>query len=304
MSKLELTASLIVIVLGMSLSLSQAQTRGIRVEENDPSINYSGYWVVDTEGVHSAGRAIILNETGARASLTFTGTAINWIGDTSFDRGVAKVYLDGNVNIVDTYSEVRRSQVSLFLAKGLTPGVHTLLIEESAIKNSNASGSGIGIDAFDIEDGALVTGSVVANPGLVEQNSPAVTYTGSWYLNNSSRPSGGSAVLAMDPGSKATVQFNGTGITWIGYMDPYSGYAKVYVDGVQKGMVDTFDMAWGTHGSVDAIWQRTIWGVGDLPAGTHTLTIEVLGQRGSNSTGNWVWVDAFRVTGPGTIAAN
>ena len=69
------------------------------------------------------------------------------------------------------------------------------------------------------------------------------------------------------------------------------------IDGVQKGLIDTWDWAWG-DGGVDEQWQRPIWQIQDLPAGNHTLTIEVLGQRNGSSGGNWVWIDSFKVTGP------
>ena len=44
----------------------------------------------------------------------------------------------------------------------------------------------------------------------VEQNSSAVTYTGTWYSNTGSFNSGGSAALAVDKGSRATFTFSGT----------------------------------------------------------------------------------------------
>jgi len=53
--------------------------------------------------------------------------------------------------------------------------------------------------------------------------------------------SGGTAGLAMDSNSSATVTFTGTGITWVGYRDQWSGIAKVYVDGVLRTeAVDTY----------------------------------------------------------------
>jgi len=291
------------VVLAFSTSLSLAQTGSItRIEENNPAIAYGGTWVPDTLGVHSGGRAVVSDQSGARAFLAFTGTGISWIGDAAFNRGVARVYLDGNPSIVDTYSDPRHGQQALFIGKGLAPGVHALSIEVTQMKNVNAEGSGISIDAFDIENGTIVTanltGNVVANPGYIEQNSPAVSYSGSWYVNNSPRASAGSAVLAMDPGSKAGVTFNGTGIIWIGYMDPWSGWAKVYVDGVLKTTLDTYYLPWG-DGASDEIWRRPIWGVTDLPNGTHTLLIEVLGEYASKSGGAWIWIDAFRVLGSG-----
>jgi hypothetical protein len=297
MKKVE-QVTLFPIVLALSVSLCQAETKTItRVEENHPAINYSGSWVVDSQGVNSAGRAIVLNQSGARASLAFTGTAIAWIGAGGFDRGVARVYLDGTANTIDTYSAIRNDQQMLFVGKGLSQGVHTLVIEVTPMKNLNAAGSGISIDAFEISNGGLVSGNAVANPGYIEQNDPAVTYSGAWYLNSSARASAGSAVLAVDPGSTATVLFNGTGILWIGYRDPWSGLAEVYLDGVLVTTLDTWYAPFG-DGSVNDIFQRPIWQVTGLENGVHMLSIKVLGQMGPNSAGPWIWVDAFNVFGP------
>jgi hypothetical protein len=296
MSKTRMQAFPILLALGVSLC--QAQPAGItRVEEDDPNITYLGTWVVDTMGNNSAGRAVVLNQAGARASLSFTGTGITWIGATSFDRGVARVFLDGTVNTVDTYSAMRQDQQALFVAKGLSNGTHLLAIEVTPTQNANSAGSGIGIDAFDIVNGVAVPDSVIADAGYFEQNNPVVRYIGNWYLNNSSRASGGSAVLAVDPGSTATVVFHGTGITWIGFRDQWSGLVKVFMDGRLQTTLDTSFLPFG-DGALDDIWQRPIWQITDLPNGTHVFALEVLGKKGPNSSGAWVWIDAFRVIGP------
>jgi len=39
-----------------------------------------------------------------------------------------------------------------------------------------------------------------------------------------------------------------------------------------------------------------MYSITGLTRGTHTLAIEVVGQRSKKSGGNWVWVDAFDVT--------
>ena len=165
------------------------------------------------------------------------------------------------------------------------------------MRNVNAQASGISVDAFAIENGGIVSGSVIANPGYLEQNNPAVTFSGNWYLNNGSRASGGSAVLAVDAGSQASVLFNGTGITWIGFRDQWSGWARVYVDGVLKTTLDAFYLPWGDE-ALNDIWQRPMYSIADLQNGNHTLTIEVLGQKDPDSGGAWIWIDAFRVFGP------
>ena len=66
-----------------------------------------------------------------------------------------------------------------------------------------------------------------------EQNDSKVQYSGGWYTNDCmSALSGGSAAMAQDAGARATLTFNGTGAQWIGYRNPWSGIANVYVDGV------------------------------------------------------------------------
>src|SRR5512132_4056595 len=65
-----------------------------------------------------------------------------------------------------------------------------------------------------------------------EQDDSRIRYTGTWYPNGSSLNSGGSSTLANLRGSQAVVTFNGTGISWIGTADPFSGYAYVFLDGL------------------------------------------------------------------------
>jgi len=44
----------------------------------------------------------------------------------------------------------------------------------------------------------------------------------------------------MDSGSRASLTFTGTGVSWILYRDEWSGIANVYLDGVLKSAVDTY----------------------------------------------------------------
>jgi hypothetical protein len=291
------------LALGASLGSAQTATTTVALQ-TDPNITYTGTWVPDT--LSAGGAGVISDHSGAQASFSFTGTGITWIGDSGFNRGVARVYLDGATNTVDTYSANWLDQQMLFVAKGLTPGLHTFSIEVTQMKNVNAGDPEISIEAFDIQNGATVAPSTTtANPGYIEQNNPAVTYTGTWYLNTSTNESGGSAVLAVNPGATATVRFNGTGITWIGYMDPWSGLAEVFVDGVaQITSLSTYAAPYGTDGSLHTIWQVPVWGISNLSNGPHTLTIEVLGQFCCQSAGAWIWVDAFRILGPSNVFLN
>ena len=144
------------------------------------------------------------------------------------------------------------------------------------------------------------TGSPAPNPppavpGVttrLEQDNSAVQYSGTWYPNHGAFNSGGSASLAMDSGDSVNLAFTGTGVKWIGYSDPWSGIADVYIDGVLKGTVDTY--------SADSQAQQVQYSVTNLTNAAHKLTIVAKGQHSANSQGAWVWVDAFDVTAAGS----
>jgi hypothetical protein len=123
---------------------------------------------------------------------------------------------------------------------------------------------------------------------LFEESSEAVTWTGAWSSNPLASNSGGGARLAMDPGAKANFRFTGTGVTWIGYRDEWSGIATVLLDGAVQTTVDTY--------STPARAQQPLFTIGGLEMGSHTLTIQVTGTKNPRSASAWVWVDAFSVT--------
>src|SRR2546422_11287672 len=129
----------------------------------------------------------------------------------------------------------------MYTTAELNSGSDTLAIEVSGTRNSSASSRWIWLDAFDAvvstDSGGGSSGGTVTYR-RVEQDNSAVTYTGTWYGNSMSLHSGGSAVLALDRGARATFAFNGTATKWIGYKDPWSGIGNVYVEGVPKEQVD------------------------------------------------------------------
>ncbi len=121
-----------------------------------------------------------------------------------------------------------------------------------------------------------------------EQDNAAVSYQGNWFPNAGSFNSAGSAVLAMDANSQAKFTFTGTSVSWIGFSDPWSGIAQVYLDGALVATVDSY--------SATQTAQKVQYTAANLANATHTLTIVVTGTQASSSGGAWVWVDAFDVT--------
>ncbi len=283
--------SFLLLYIALALYVSRGVAATVRLEETDASITYSGDWYTNGSPANSGGGAVLTNLKGSRATVGFTGTAITWIGVTDPWSGLATVYLDGTPNTIDTWGNPTRYQQVLFTARGLEPGPHTLTIEITHTRHPGGLGSWVWIDSFDIENGSGVTGRLIAPEGRIEQNNPALIYSGTWYLNTNPAMSGGTAVLSTTAGSRAVINFNGTGIKWIAYRDDWSGIAKVYLDGELKATVDTY--------LTPARAQQVAYAIDGLALGAHTLTIEVTGARNDESSGAWIWVDAFDVTASG-----
>jgi len=270
----------------LSTSVGRAQST-VRIEQNDPSVIYSGNWYANSSSANSGGLAALTNTRGARVSLAFTGTGIDWIGSSDRWAGLATVYVDGVMTIVNTYSDESRSQRVLFSAHGLGGGQHAISIEVMHERGPATEGSWVWIDGFEIEGGAPIPGGITASPGRIEDHSPSIVFSGRWYTSTNAAHSGGTAVLAMDPGFRLSLDFRGTGVRWIGYRDEWSGLARVYVDGEARTTVDCYQLA--------PVARTVLYDVSGLPPGPHSLTIEVTGTRSANAKGAWIWVDALDV---------
>ena len=153
---------------------------------------------------------------------------------------------------------------------------------------------------------SVLEGQAIQATTTLKQNNPAIAYTGTWYTNNSPSNSDGIAALTNDKGATAVLSFNGTGITWIGVLDPGNGIAYVYLDG-QMTTVDCY--------GATTQYQQQMFAAHNLTPGQHTFSIEVPHIRDPNGSGSWVWIDSFvidngsGITGgvaavPGTVLEN
>jgi hypothetical protein len=257
-----------------------------RFEESDPSVSASPGWLLtnpDDWFAWSGGRAGYSAVPTARATFTFTGRSVTWIGYRSLDSGIARVFVDGAfVADVDLFARRDESSVQIYTVKGLANSAHTLTIEVTGLKNAESQGITVFVDAFD------VPAPVVSH---LQSTDPNVSFSSGWALDdavNSGIPwSGGTAAISSTSGAQATLAFNGTAIGWIGARSPGGGIARVYVDGVLAREVDTY------HHTLKL--QDTLFEAHGLADGNHTLTIAVTGASGTQ-----VVVDAFDVTTPGT----
>lgn len=89
----------------------------------------------------------------AYAEFTFTGTGIQWIGETNYYCGIAEVYLDGvKVSTVDPFiAPSIISQFVNFSKEGMPYGQHTIKVVATGMKNPASTvypGTRVLIDAF------------------------------------------------------------------------------------------------------------------------------------------------------------
>jgi hypothetical protein len=260
------------------------------LQETDPDVVFSAGWVQADPGFAWSGGGVftapdppvggarVTATPGAKATLTFRGTAISWSGARGPSSGIASVSVDGGVaSEVDTYSPTNRIQGIVFTATGLADAIHTLTIEATGHKNNASTGAQIVVDAFD-----------VTTPGRrYQEKDAALTYSGGggdWTFGNPSRAwSEGFISQSNVLGAKVTFTFTGTSVSWIGLRKLSTGLANVSVDGGPVELISTY-----LDPPMEA-YQTTIFRKDGLANGTHTLTIEVA------SSGSYIVVDAFDV---------
>jgi hypothetical protein len=123
----------------------------IRYEQNDGHFVYAGTWIASTTSSASAGSFRYANTTGSSVTVSFVGSYLSWIAKKSPVYGKAKVTLDGGTPaIVDLYSATEAFKQKIWETGALVPGTHTIKIEWTGTKSSAATGTNVGVDAFDI----------------------------------------------------------------------------------------------------------------------------------------------------------
>ena len=113
-----------------------------------------------------------------------------------------------------------------------------------------------------------------------------------WGCPNDSRLSGASACESLTTNNTATLSFNGTGVSWIGFKATFiGGLADVYVDGT---LVATNVDSYAPSGQDQP--QAVMYTASGLARGPHTMMIKVKGMTAHSDGSNWVLVDAFDVS--------
>jgi hypothetical protein len=255
-----------------------------RVEESDSRIvrgptQYN--WNSGADSRASASAYMASATAGVTMGLPFNGTGINIIGNQDSCSGQAQVQVDGNIQTFDAYRASGGDwQRGLYSITGLPAGSHMLTLTVLGTKQPTSCGAWIYVDAFDI----------IASSTRIEEYDSRIVRGPTQYNWNSgtdSRASASAYMASATAGVTMGLPFNGTGISVIGNQDSCTGQAQVQVD----DNVQTFDAYRASGGG----WQRGLYSITGLPAGSHMLTLTVLGTKQPASCGAWIYIDAFEV---------
>src|SRR5438034_1090818 len=272
---------------GVTVTVSNGTATVTRFEEDSAAIVASptDAWVRRGPEVaaFSGGTAGSSDVSGATVTFSFTGTAVSWIGLRCSVCGIASVSIDGGAaTSVDTAGPAAPGSAGLtsevvFTTSSLAAGTHTIVITVTGTTTSG--GAQIVVDAFD------VTGASAAT--RIEDTDPAVSYTDTWLHGTDARATAGTFAEANLAGAVTTLSFTGTGVRWLGFRSNNNGKARVSIDGVFMGEVDTY----APSDELAVVFTAT-----GLDSKTHSMTVEVTGTRNAASVDSWVIIDAFDVT--------
>ncbi|MBM3134004.1 MAG: hypothetical protein FJZ89_01685 [Chloroflexi bacterium] len=191
---------------------------------------------------------------------------------------------------------VRDPQAATLLAAG-PPATVTVTANPTSLHANGSSTATITATVTDLTGTAVANGTMVGftvTTGLgsfpyayVESSDGTVTKTGGFLTAQASpQASGGDLRYSNATGDYVRWTFMGSAISLVHNTQDNAGIANVDVDGLYTTTVDMYSAA--------QTWQVETVLFNTLPAGTHTITVTVSGNKNGSSSGYYVFVDAFR----------
>ena len=144
------------------ITLNADEAAGYTYDDASSALTYTGDWTHAntsnsnyTDGDYDSTESWS-TQAGATMSVTFTGTAVQWIGPKNTNGGIADVSIDGTqVATVDTYDpNGKEFQQVLFSTSGLSAGTHTLTITVTGQQDPASSADTVVIDAINVPTAA------------------------------------------------------------------------------------------------------------------------------------------------------
>ncbi|PPR02068.1 hypothetical protein CVT24_011167 [Panaeolus cyanescens] len=264
------------------LALTPMSARKVRVDDTNPSIQYTGPWFVDGTGSQDnrGNFGPTYNKTlhgtieNASLSFTFSGTDITVWGTNNIrnDSGVVdpqwSCFID-NVPIRSNPFQFFENNWALCSPPDslvLEDGVHVLTVNATVARSQT-----FWIDAIDYVPSASVPLDDKAI--LVENNDPQLQYGPGW------QSLGGTANMTTVQGSSFTFQFYGVSLSWFGFIPrelPLGPAAGTY--SIDDNTPVNFLLNGLPNRDSPTIYNQEFFRTSDYPAGLHKLTVNFLGS--------------------------
>lgn len=114
--------------------------------------------------------------------------------------------------------------------------------------------------------------SSVLTKGVYENNNENLVYVGTWgsFVKDSK-----SYKYSEIKGDTVSFSFEGSGFIWYTHTNAWRGYAQVYIDNIKIEVIDSY--------SINEVGNVKIYSINTLENKTHTVKIEVVGEKRSES---------------------
>lgn len=186
----------------------------IIIQDNDPSIIYTGNWTRYTGRAYSDdGASMALYDNGKYFEYTFTGSGIGYYSEGNTDQGEIDFYLDGVLHgTATTKTSTRQYSDLIYYITDISPGEHTF-------KGVKKNGSWMLLDQLKVYNDAALTAEVEQFLGAGSEgtarlqfnqslDSQSGTEPGNYQLNN-----GASVVSVTLSNDRKTADLTITGLT-------------------------------------------------------------------------------------------
>jgi beta-galactosidase GanA len=248
---------------------------------------------------------IAVGATSQSFYMTYGGTNWGWLGEpenyTSYDYGAAireTRQLDPKYDEDKLIGYFTQSTAPLTKTDPLpsTPTDNAKVVDTARVNPDTGTQFHVVRHADSTatsDDTAHVTIDTGAHSGYTyDDTDTAISYSGSWsHVGAEQSYTGGdyqhTESFSDTAGDSATVDFTGTGVTWISNLDGNHGTADVSLDGKKVATVDLYGATKQN--------QYVAYRASGLDNGPHTLTITATGQKDSAASGTFVTVDAIDV---------
>ncbi len=262
----------------------------LRYEETNAFMSWYGNWTPSASAKRSEGAWAYSNSLDAEMKFTFTGTAAQLFCSTAPTYGIASISVDGGApQPVDLYTSGYLHNYPVWQVSGLQRGTHTVTLSWSGTKNPASSGTGIGVDAFEVDGG--IAQAPLAGPALVrfEETNSKILLDGTWSSASNTSRSAGKWAYTNSSGSSANIAFTGTRVDIVASTAPSYGRGLLTVDGETEHWVDFY--------SAGYVNNRKVLSLTGLDDGPHTVSLEWTGTKNAASTGTGIGLDAIDIVG-------